>query len=86
MSTLGAIAVGFRAARQSSRTTAASRSGAATAGFRLALAKLIAALGSILGLGAIVAAAWLVAVPLGLVAAGLAFFVLEWRLSDSSGG
>ena len=86
MSTLGAIAVGFRAARQSSRTTAASRSGAATVGFRLALAKLIAALGSILGLGAIVAAAWLVAVPLGLVAAGLAFFVLEWRLSDSSGG
>lgn len=86
MSTLGAIAVGFRAARQSSRTTAASRSGAATAGFRLALAKLIAALGSILGLGAIVAAAWLVAVPLGLVAAGLAFFVLEWRLSDSPSG
>jgi hypothetical protein len=82
LSTLGAIAVGFRAARQSSRTTAASRSGAATAGFRLALAKLIAALGSILGLGAIVAAAWLVAVPLGLLAAGLAFFVLEWRLSE----
>lgn len=86
MSTLGAIAVGFRAARQSSKVTAARRSGAATAGFRLALAKLIAALGTILGLTAIVAAAWLVAVPLGLVAAGLAFFVLEWRLSDSSGG
>jgi hypothetical protein len=43
----------------------------------------MAAIGSILGLGCLVAAAWMVAVPLGLVAASLAFFVLEWRLTES---
>ena len=83
MSTIGALAVGFRAAREAKardrtqRAAARARIGAATLA-----AKLSQATGSIIGLGCLTAAAWSVALPLGLLAAGLSAFVLEWRMSE----
>lgn len=37
---------------------------------------------SVLGLGCISAAAWAVALPLGLVAVGVSFLLLEWRITS----
>ena len=46
------------------------------------MARLFAALGTVLGLACFVVAAWIVAIPLGLLVAGLSLFVLEWRLTE----
>lgn len=79
MSTLQALVVGWRAARQA---TARPR------GARAEQARSIAAtVGghalTIAGLGCFTAAAAIVAIPLGLVVAGAAFFILELRASSS---
>jgi hypothetical protein len=83
VSTIGALAVGFRAARDAKR---ASRVGASVASARVNAARIAArlsgAFGTIVGLGSITAAAWTVALPLGLLVAGLSAFVLEWRLAE----
>ena len=80
MSTLGAVVVGWRAARQAKTRTAAR----SVAGMhvRAAVTKLLAALGTVLGLACFVVAAWMVAIPLGLLVAGVSLFVLEWRLTE----
>ena len=80
MSTLGAVVVGWRAAQQA-RTRTATRSRASST-VRVWLAKFLAALGTVLGLACFVVAAWMVAIPLGLLVAGLSLFVLEWRLTE----
>jgi len=36
---------------------------------------------AVLGFACLAAAAWMVAVPLGLAVAGLCLLVLEWRIS-----
>lgn len=90
MSTIGALAVGFRAARDAKRQDRAQRAlraaSAASATVRVGMAtltaKLAQAAGSIIGLGCMTAAAWTVALPLGLLAAGVSAFVLEWRMSE----
>ena len=80
MSTLGAVVVGWRAARQA-KTRTATRTVAGSA-VRVAVTKLLAALGTVLGLACFVVAAWIVAIPLGLLIAGVSLFVLEWRLTE----
>jgi len=86
VSTIGALAVGFRAAREAKRRDRTERALRATANVRIGaatlLAKLAQATGSIVGLGCMTAAAWTVALPLGLLAAGVSAFVLEWRLAE----
>jgi len=80
LSTLTAIAVGWRASKAAARTRSRSR---AEISVRLWLAKLFGALGTILGLGLVTAAAWLgVGMPLGLLVGGISFLVLEWRLAE----
>jgi len=88
VSTIGVLAVGFRAARDAHRAQSRARRvagrarvGLATSTARLT-AKLSQAAGSIIGLGCVTAAAWSVALPLGLLVAGLSAFVLEWRLRE----
>jgi hypothetical protein len=80
LSTLGAVVVGWRAARQA-KTRTAPRSATGLA-FWGAVTKLLAALGTVLGLACFVVAAWIVAIPLGLLVAGVSLFVLEWRLTE----
>lgn len=83
MTTFGAIAVGFKAARAAKRQ---SRIRLGTATVRVGVAKFASkiaqAFGSIAALGCLVAAAWTVALPLGLLAAAVSLFVLEWRLAE----
>jgi hypothetical protein len=91
VSTLGVLAVGFRAAREArAQSRARARVGRARVSTAATLhrltAKLSQAAGSIIGLGCLTAAAWSVALPLGLLAAGLSAFVLEWRLADPEDG
>jgi hypothetical protein len=72
--------VGWRASRAATKERARSRSEVKV---RAWLTRLFAALGTVLGLGAITAAAWLgVGMPLGLLVAGLSFLILEWRLAE----
>lgn len=80
MSTMEFIATGWRAARQASRANRAQRAGTRTRG-RVAAAVVEHGL-AVAGLGCLVAAAVMVAVPLGLAAAGAAFFILEWRVGE----
>lgn len=78
MTTFDAFAGGFRAARaESRRVRAARRTRPVTrfASFRRPVLNVAA-------LGAIAAAAWTVALPLGLVATGVALFVLEWMTNE----
>lgn len=80
MSTMEFLATGWRAARQASRAQRAARSGTRTRSRVLAA---VAEHGlSVAGLGCFTVAAAMVAVPLGLVVAGLSFFVLEWRVGE----
>ena len=79
MTTLGAIAVGFHAAKQAKTSTRASRFEVTA---KALIVRLVAALGTVLGLACFVVAAWIVAIPLGLLIAGLSLFVLEWRLTE----
>jgi len=51
----------------------------------VALPRLRAAALSVGGFGCLTAAAWTVAMPLGLAAAGVSLLVLEWLTSDESG-
>jgi hypothetical protein len=75
-----ALGVGFRAWRQASHTRREARSGAHTRG-RLATAAAEHGL-AVAGLGCFTAAAVMVAVPLGLLVAGVALFVLELRVGE----
>jgi hypothetical protein len=91
VSTIGVLAVGFRAAREArAQSRARARVGRAQVSAAVILTrfatKLSQAAGSIIGLGCLVAAAWTIALPLGLLAAGLSAFVLEWRLADPEDG
>lgn len=81
MSTMEALAVGWRAARQAARARRDQRAGTRTRSTRLAGALAEHGL-TILGLGCFTAAAAMVAVPLGLTVAGAAFFVLELRAGE----
>jgi hypothetical protein len=80
MSTMEFLATGWRAARQASAQARAQRVGTRTRG-RLLAAVVEHGL-AVAGLGCFTAAALMVAVPLGLVAAGVALFVLEWRVGE----
>jgi len=81
MSTMSHLAWGWRAARQEARRQRSLRSGAVKERGRVV--QVLAEHGlSILGLGSFVAAAFMVAVPIGLAVAGVAFFVLEWRVGE----
>ena len=79
MTTLGAIAVGWKAARQAKTSTRSSRFEITA---KALIVRIFAALGTVLGLACFVVAAWTVAIPLGLLVAGLSLFVLEWRLTE----
>lgn len=79
MSTLEALGVGLRAARAARREHRSARSIARAR--KLSDTAREHAL-SVAALGCITAAAWLVAVPLGLLVAGVSFFVLELRVSS----
>jgi len=70
-----AVTVIARRLRSSTRAGRARLAAAVTLALRLALV--------LAGCGALVAAAWLVAVPLGLLAGGAALFFLEWLIKDS---
>lgn len=84
MSTLAALATGVRAARQERSRWRSAHVGQRAATRRLSnfVSRLGAASGTILGFGFLTAAAWTVALPLGLAAAGLSFLLLEWRLAE----
>ena len=79
MTTLGAIAVGWRASKTAAKTRSKSRTELRV---RVAVAKILAALGTVLGLACFVVAAWIVAIPLGLLVLGVSLLVLEWRLTE----
>lgn len=66
------------ASRRNPRTPLLARAGRLAARLLPTLAVIRTLVLSVAGLGALTAAAWLVAVPLGLAAAGLALLVLEW--------
>lgn len=78
MSTMEALAVGWKAARQTARAGRERRAGTRTRTGRLGALVAEHALAA-LGLGCFTAAAAMVAAPLGLAVAGAAFFVLELR-------
>lgn len=81
MSTMEALAVGWKAARQAARTRREARAGTRTRTGRLAAGLVEHGL-AVAGLACFTAAAAMVAVPLGLAVAGLALFVLEWRAGE----
>lgn len=81
MSTMEALAVGWRAARQAARAGRERRAGTRARTTRLAGAVAEHGL-AVLGLACFTAAAAMVAVPLGLAVAGAAFFVLELRAGE----
>lgn len=80
MSTMEALAYGWRAARQARAQQRSARAGARARG-RVAGAVVEHGL-AVAGLSCFVAAAAMVAVPLGLVVGGLALFVLELRVGE----
>ena len=82
MSTIGALAVGWRAARDAKRRANAGRTATVRVGAARIVSRITGAAGSIIGLGALVAAAFTVGVGVGLLAAGIGAFVLEWRLAE----
>jgi len=67
-----------RLVRRSTRATRVRLVAALTLALRLVLVLAACA--------ALVASAWMVAVPLGLLAGGVALFFLEWLVKDGSGG
>lgn len=80
MSTMEILSTGYRAARAAAKQRRATRRERTHTG-RLAAA--IAGHGlAVAGLGCLVAAATMIAVPLGLAAAGAAFFILELRAGE----
>lgn len=83
MSTLGALGVGWRAARQAKAESIHRRRPMAL-GIRLLVAKVVEASFSIAAAGCVVAAAWMVAMPLGLLTAGGALLFIELRMSDET--
>lgn len=75
MSTMEALAVGWRAARDAKRARVRVRR-------RSSVAAAILEHGlTVVGLSCFVAAAALVAIPVGLAVAGVAFLILEWKVS-----
>ncbi len=80
MSTMDILSTGYRAARQAARQRRAERRARAHTG-RLAAAVAEHGL-ALAGLVCFTAAAAMVAVPLGLVVAGAACFVLELRAGE----
>lgn len=83
MTTFGAIAVGWKAARHAKASTRRINP-RAFVGIR-ALAARVADAGFAIGTaGCVTAAAWMVALPLGLLTAGAALLFLEWRMSDDA--
>jgi len=80
MSTMEALAVGYRAARQAAREHRNLRAGTRTRG------RLMAAIAehglTIAGLACFTVAAAMVAVPLALAVAGIGFFILELRAGE----
>ena len=80
MSTMEAFATGWKSARAASRQRRNERSGVRTRG------RLVAAIAehglAVAGLSCFVAATVMVAIPLGLVTAGAALFILEWRVGE----
>lgn len=81
MSTMQVLATGVRAARQAAQERRTARSGLRTRTHRLGavLAEHGLALG---GLTCFTVAAAMVAVPLGLVVAGVSLFILELRAGE----
>jgi hypothetical protein len=84
MTTMQAIGVGWKAARQAARQHRAERRTRTHAGG--AMHHLVAAAAehglAVAGLGCFTAAAAMIAAPLGLVVAGIAFFVIELRAGE----
>lgn len=80
MSTMEYLVTGWRAARAQARTRRMKRAGTRTRG------RLVAAVAdhglTLAALTCFTTAAALIAIPLGLVVAGLGFLVLELRVSD----
>lgn len=81
MSTMEILSTGYRAARAAARQHRAERRARTVRTGRLATAVAEHGL-TVAGLGCLVAAAAMVAVPLALAVAGVAFFVLELRVSS----
>lgn len=84
MSTVDALAVGFKAARQAKAASRAHRAGTRTAGAgaRRFARRVGEASLSLAGLGAFTAAAFTVATGVGLAVLGVSLFIAEWRLAD----
>jgi hypothetical protein len=85
VTTIDAVGVGFRAARQAKRADAVATSGVHTEPGVIArfLARLGSALLTLCALAAFCVAAFSVHTALGLVVTGLALLVAEWRLSPA---
>jgi len=71
--------------RRKPRTPLLIRAGRAAARLLPTLAVIRTLVLSVAAFGALTAAAWLVAVPLGLAAAGLSLLLLEWLTSPPGG-
>lgn len=83
MSMISVAAIGLRAARKArseSRAAHLRRGGASLAAFGR---RMVATLPTGAALGCFTAAAWTVALPLGLLVAGASLLVLDWKVNDA---
>jgi hypothetical protein len=78
------MAVWSLTGRESAVTVLARRIRASRVRLALALRLVLRFALVLAGCGGLVAAAWLVAVPLGLAAAGVSMFFLEWLVKDGA--
>jgi hypothetical protein len=83
MSTMEVLATGWRAARQAAKQRRTLRREQAAAHTRGRLAAAVTEHGlTLAGLACFTTAAAMIAIPLGLVIAGIGFFILELRASS----
>lgn len=82
MTTIGVVAAGFKAARAASAEARAQRRAARANKAKAAVNANLSVAAELAGLGCVTAAAWTVAMALGLLAAGVSFFVVAWQVND----